>query len=78
MISHIKKVIPMEDYQLEIKMDNGNSVILDFKSRLKTLRFGMLSDRELFRRVSTDGTYIRWDNKVELSISEVFELAQKG
>jgi hypothetical protein len=77
LISHIKKVIPMEDYHLEIQMDNGSSVILNLKSRLETVRFGMLSDRELFRRAATDGTYIRWDNKVEISVSEVFQLVQK-
>lgn len=78
LICHINKVIPMEDYHLEIQMDNGSSVILDLKSRLETMRFGMLSDSELFKRVTTDGTYIRWNNKVEISVSEVFQLAQKG
>ena len=77
MLSYIKKVIPREDYHLEVQMDNGSSVILDLKSRLGTVRFGMISDVELFRRASTDGSYIRWDNKLEISVSEVFQLAQK-
>jgi hypothetical protein len=37
----------------------------------------MLSDVELFRRATTDGSYIRWNNKVEISVNEVFQLAQK-
>lgn len=77
MICRINKVIPRADYNLEIQMDNGSSVILDLKSRLETVRFGMLSDSELFKQATTDGTYIRWDNKVEISVSEVFQLAQK-
>jgi hypothetical protein len=71
---HIKKVIPREDH-LEVQLDNGSSVILNLKSRLGTVRFGMISDIELFQRATTDGSYIRWDNKVEISVSEVFQLA---
>lgn len=77
MICRIYKIIPRENYSLEIQLDNGSSVILDLKSRLETVRFGMLSDSEFFMRATTDGTYIRWDNKVEISVSEVFQLAQK-
>jgi hypothetical protein len=78
MICHIKKVIPREDYHLEVQLDNGSIVILNLKSRLGTVRFGMISDIELFGRATTDGSYIRFDNKVEISVSEVFQLAQKG
>ncbi len=28
-------------------------------------------------RAATDGTLITWDNKIEISASEVFQLAQK-
>jgi hypothetical protein len=34
-MSHIKKVIPREDYHLEVQMDNGSSVILDLKAGLE-------------------------------------------
>jgi hypothetical protein len=77
-MSCIIKVIPMDDYNLNIQLDNGSSVILNLKSRLETLRFGVISDIELFRRAKTDGSYIRWDNKLEISVNEVFQLAQKG
>lgn len=76
-VSHIKKVIPKDGYMLEVLLDNGNSVILNMESRLETVRFGILSDKELFYRVITDGSYIRWDNMLEISINEVFQLAQK-
>jgi hypothetical protein len=58
-------------------MENGSSVVLNLESRLQTVRFGVLADRELFNRAATDGTYIRWDKKVEISVDEVFQLAQK-
>ncbi|WHH57749.1 DUF2442 domain-containing protein [Petroclostridium sp. X23] len=76
-MSYIKKVIPKEGYCLEVILDNGNGVILNMESRLGTVRFGMLSDKELFYRVTADGSYIRWDNMLEISINEVFQLAQK-
>jgi len=63
---------------LDVQLDSGSSVILNLKSRLGTVRFGMIADIDLFRRVATDGSYIRWDNKVEISVREVFQLAQKG
>ncbi|MDF2472929.1 MAG: hypothetical protein K0R21_711 [Anaerocolumna sp.] len=73
----IVKVIPREDYCLEIILDNGNSVILSIKSRLNTIRFGILEDIEFFNKVSTDGICISWDGKIEVSLSEIFQLAQK-
>lgn len=76
-MSRIKNVIPKENYCFEVQLENGNSVVLNLKGRLQTVRFGMLSDKELFERVSTDGNYVRWDKKVEISINEVFQLAQK-
>lgn len=77
-MSRIIKVIPMEDYHLDVQLDNGSSVILNLKNKLGTLRFGMISDIGLFRRAITDGSYIRWDDKLEISVNEVFQLAQKG
>ncbi|MET0015614.1 DUF2442 domain-containing protein [Oscillibacter sp.] len=76
-MSKITGLTPQEDYRLEVKFDNGSSVILSLKSRLETIRFGMLSDKELFGRATTDGNFIRWDNKVEISVNELFQLAQK-
>ncbi|MGE4284035.1 MAG: hypothetical protein AB7G87_09980 [Clostridia bacterium] len=73
----INNVIPKEDYRLEVQLDNGSSVILNFSSRLHTVRFGMLADKAFFHRAMTDGDCIRWDNKIEISASEVFQLAQK-
>lgn len=73
----IKKVIPKGEYRLEIQLENGSSVILDFSDRLHTVRFGLLNDKAFFQRAVTDGDFVRWDNKIEISVSEVFQLAQK-
>lgn len=73
----IKNVVPQEDYRLEVNLDNGSSVILSLKSRLQTVRFGLLSDKQFFKTATTDGTCIRWDNKIEISVNEVFQLVQR-
>jgi len=74
---HIKEVVPKDDYRLEVLLENGSSIILNLESRLHTIRFGLLSDKQFFSRATTDGDFIRWDDKIEISISEVFILAQK-
>ena len=76
-MSRITRVVPKEDYRLEVQLDNGSSISLNLKSRLETIRFGMLSDKEFFKTATTDGICIRWDNKIEISVNEVFQLAQK-
>ena len=76
-MSRIKSVVPMEDYKLEVLLDNGSSITLNLASRLGTVRFGMLEDKAFFNSVTTDGSCIQWGNKIEISVSEVFQLAQK-
>jgi len=76
-MSRIKSVVPKEDYRLEVQLDNGSSITLNLESRLHTVRFGMLSDKRFFKTATTDGICIRWDNKLEISVNEVFQLAQK-
>jgi len=76
-VSQIINVIPKEDYCLDIILDNGSSIQLSLKSRLETIRFGVLADAELFRKATTDGICVSWEGKVEISLSEAFQLAQK-
>ena len=76
-MSRIKNVIPKDHYCIEVLLENGSSVILNLESRIQTVRFNILSDKELFNRATTDGICIHWDNKVEISIGEVFQLVQR-
>lgn len=76
-MSLIKSVTARDHYCLEILLENGSSVTLNLESRVHTVRFGVLSDQAFFRQVDTDGIYIRWGKKVEISVDEVFQLAQK-
>ncbi|HWQ62406.1 MAG TPA: hypothetical protein VN521_08860 [Negativicutes bacterium] len=76
-MSRIRSVTAKDDYRLEAQLDNGSSITLNMKSRLGTVRFGLLADAEFFRRATTDGLFVRWGNMVEISVSELFQLAQK-
>lgn len=76
-MSSIKSVIPKEDYKIEVTLVNGSSIILNMQDRLNTVRFGLLADKEFFKCVATDGSFIRWGNKIDISVTEIFQLAQK-
>lgn len=76
-MSHITEVVPKDGYKLEVHLENGSSITLNLEDRLQTVRFGMLADKEFFRQATTDGSYIRWGNKLEISVNELFQLAQK-
>lgn len=76
-MSKITGLVPQDDYRIEVILDNGSSVTLNLESRLQTVRFGILADKEFFKRAVTDGSYIRWDGEVEISVNELFQLAQK-
>ena len=73
----IRNVVPLDDYRLEVDLENGSSVTLDFTGKLGTIRFGLLSDPVFFRRAETDGNIVKWGNKIEVSATEIFQLAQK-
>lgn len=75
-MSQIKSVTPRNDYKLEVFLENGSSIVLNLANRLKTVRFGMLADKEFFRKAATDGSYIRWGDLIEISVTEVFQLAR--
>ncbi len=76
-MSQITSVMPKENYKLEVFLDNESSITLNLQTRLETVRFGMLSDIEFFKRATTDGCCIRWGDNIEISLTEVFQLAQK-
>ena len=70
-------VIPKSDRCLEIHFNNHHAVILDLAQKIRTVRFSCLNDETIFENASTDGSFIRWGKKVEISLSEVMQLIQK-
>lgn len=76
-MSLIQSIAIKDDYRLEVLLDNGSSITLSLKSRLGTVRFGILTDPLFFATAKNDGCFIRWGRLVEISVSELFQLAQK-
>jgi hypothetical protein len=76
-VTQIERITVHDNYRLEAHLDNGSTITLNLKTRLKTLRFAFLADPEFFARATTDGRFIRWGDKVEISLTELFQLAQK-
>lgn len=75
-MSQIISVRPRTDYKLEVFLENGSSIVLNLASKLKTVRFGMLADKEFFDKAATDGSYIRWGELIEISITELIQLVK--
>ncbi len=73
----IRKVVPYDGYRVLIDLTNGHSIIVDFESKLDTFRFCMLENKDLFRRVYTDGFSLLWNKgKLRVSMSEIIEMLQ--
>lgn len=75
---YFRGVQALDDYQLEVSMKTGTTIYFDFTSRLNTARFGRLKDKELFKSVRTDGSYIVFEKAgkmpVKVTASEFLDL----
>ena len=75
---YFKSVKALPDYQLDVTMETGTTIHFDFRSRLNTIRFGMLRDEEVFKSVTTDGTYLIFNKAgrmpVKITASEFMDL----
>lgn len=76
-MAQIECVIPRAGHRLEVQFTNGTIIVLNLAERIHTVRFGLLADEGFFRRAVTDGDFVRWANKIEISATELFQLAQK-
>ncbi len=72
----ITSVQPMSNFKIKVKFNNGTVLTLDMKYKLKTIRFQQLRDKGIFCSAITDGYSIRWNEFVEISVTEIFEMAQ--
>ncbi|HWR28277.1 MAG TPA: Nif11 family protein [Negativicutes bacterium] len=77
-MSRIQSIAIKDDYRLEALLDNGSSITLNMQSRLGTVRFGLLFDPAFFATATTDGSFIRWGDQIEISLTELFQLAQQS
>lgn len=70
-------VEPTPDYRLAVYFDNAISVAFDLSQKVQATRFRQLLEPGLFMRARADGDRVYWNEFAELSVSELFELAQR-
>lgn len=73
----IDKVTPLSDYKLLVELINGQALVLNFESKLNSLRFNIIENKDIFKRVSTDGFSVLWNKgKLRVSLGEMIEMLQ--
>jgi len=69
----VKKVKPLNDYNLELTFENNEIKIFDVKPYLDTGLFKTLKDKDFFRMVKISYDTIEWPNKVDLDPEVLYE-----
>jgi len=69
----VKKVKPLNDYNLELTFENNEIKIFDLKPYLDTRLFKTLKDEKIFKMVKVSYDTIEWPNKVDLDPEVLYE-----
>jgi hypothetical protein len=71
----ITKIKAEPGHILTVYLDNGSSVTLDMSVKLHTARFAGLADEEVFLKATADGNFVKWSPMIEMSITDVLDIA---
>lgn len=63
----VVRVVPREDYQLEIEFSTGEVRLFDVRPYLDKDVFSQLQDRELFRRAFVAFDTVCWPNELDIA-----------
>lgn len=72
-MQRISSVKTDKNHFLIVSLDNGQVLQIDMSKRLGMIRFAPLADTSLFDSATTDGCFVKWCDKVEISIRELME-----
>jgi hypothetical protein len=72
----VKKVKPLNDYNLELTFENSEVKIFDLKPYLDMGLFKTLKDKKLFKMVKISYDTIEWPNKVDLDPEVLYEKSE--
>jgi len=68
-MSEVTKVVPKEDFQLEVELDTGEKLIVDVKPLLAKPIFSPLKDETVFRQVRVDDFGgLEWPNGADICV----------
>ncbi len=81
MIPRMKKLAPLDNFQLEVEFEDGNKVVYDVKEDIDTLpSFQPLQEEYgLFKQVQLDSsrTSVYWNEEIDLASDCIFEYGKK-
>ena len=72
-----KRVIPKENYMLDIEFDNGEKREFDVKPYIKGSWYGKLKDLSYFKSVETDGYTVIWPEGQDICPDELYEFSKE-
>ncbi len=67
-----KIVVPLSDYKLKIKFDNGETRVFDVKPYIKGEWYSELADYKYFQNVSANGYTVEWDHGQDICPDELY------
>lgn len=77
MIPKIKKIIPLDDYTLNVVFEDGKQVLYDVKEDIETLpTYRVLAEETgLFEQVQLDlsRTCVFWNDEIDLPSDTIYE-----
>ena len=68
----VKEVSSIEDYQIDIRFDNGECGVLDMKPYLSFGVFNKIKNPEAFSKVKVSFDTVEWDAGVDLDPEFVY------
>ena len=65
-------VVPLDDYLLKLKFDDGETKLFDVKPYIKGSWYNELLDPTYFKSVKTNGYTVEWANGQDLCPDELY------
>lgn len=65
-------VVPLDNFKLLIKFDNGERKLFDANPYISGSWYGELSDKNYFKAVQTDGFTIVWPNGQDICPDDLY------
>ena len=75
----VTKLEILPDYQLKLSFVNGSEAVINMSRRVRTPRFGCLSEPNLFAKACLDHDEVIWDagdKTISVSVNELLDSMQ--
>ena len=69
-------VLPLDDYQLQLKFDNGEIRIFDVKPLIRGSWMGELADKTYFKTVRIGGLSVEWPHEQDIYPDQLYEQSE--